>query len=100
MLTSLFFVGNSTYVPSGFAPAQRNRMDTGLIDLRILEAGRPPARLRGMTALLLGRLSRSRLYHEHRVPEFSFSSADGPIAVALDGEVDGHHEHVTFTAAY
>jgi hypothetical protein len=30
MQTSLFFVGNSTYVPSGFTPAQRNRMDTGL----------------------------------------------------------------------
>ena len=41
MQTSMFFLGNSTYLPSGFAPAQRNRIDTGLIDVRILETGRP-----------------------------------------------------------
>ena len=56
METSLFFLGNSTYVPSGFAPAQRNRMDTGLLDVRMLEAGRPLCRLRVVTAVLLGRL--------------------------------------------
>jgi diacylglycerol kinase family enzyme/membrane-associated phospholipid phosphatase len=100
MRTSLLFLGNSTYVPSGFAPVQRNRMDSGLIDVRLLEAGRPLSRLRIMTALVLGRLPRSRLYHEHQVPEFSFSAVDRPIAVALDGEVDGHHTHATFTARY
>ncbi|MGX9790326.1 diacylglycerol kinase family protein [Mycobacterium sp. MMS18-G62] len=100
MQTSLLFLGNSTYVPSGFAPVQRNRMDSGLIDVRILEVGRPLSRLRIMTALVLGRLPRSRLYHEHQVPEFSFSAVDRPVSVALDGEVDGHHTHATFTARY
>ena len=38
--TSLFFLGNSTYLPSGFAPSRRTRMDDGLIDVRILETGR------------------------------------------------------------
>ena len=38
--TSLFFLGNSTYLPSGFAPSRRTRMDDGLIDIRILETGR------------------------------------------------------------
>jgi diacylglycerol kinase family enzyme len=42
--TSLFFLGNSTYLPSGFAPAQRNRIDDGLIDVRILETGDRSAR--------------------------------------------------------
>ncbi|MGO9924726.1 MAG: bifunctional phosphatase PAP2/diacylglycerol kinase family protein [Mycobacterium sp.] len=100
MKTSLFFLGNSTYVPSGFAPVQRNRMDTGLIDVRILEIGRRLSRLRIMTALMLGRLERSRLYHEHHVPEFSFTSVDGPTAVALDGEVDGYHDHASFSVRY
>jgi hypothetical protein len=53
-----------------------------------------------MTALIFGRLERSRLYHEHHVPEFSFSSVDGPTAVALDGEVDGYHEHASFSVRY
>ena len=38
--TSLFFLGNSIYLPSGFAPSRRTRMDDGLIDVRILETGR------------------------------------------------------------
>ena len=37
--TSLFFLGNSTYLPSGFAPARRHKMDDGLMDVRILETG-------------------------------------------------------------
>ncbi|OBI47523.1 bifunctional phosphatase PAP2/diacylglycerol kinase family protein [Mycobacterium sp. E796] len=97
---SLFFLGNSTYVPSGFAPAQRNRMDTGLIDVRILEAGHRFGRLRIMTALVLGRLQRSRLYHEQHVPEFSFTAVDGPTAVALDGELAGYFNDARFRARY
>ncbi len=47
--TSLFFLGNSTYLPSGFAPSRRTRMDDGLIDVRILETGRRFSRLRIVT---------------------------------------------------
>ena len=100
MQTSLFFLGNSTYLPSGFAPAQRNRIDTGLLDVRILETGRPLSRFRIMTALMFGRLERSRLYHEHHVPEFTFSAVDGPTAIAMDGEVDGHHQQFRFSVRY
>ena len=100
MRTALFFLGNSTYRPSGFAPAQRSRIDDGLIDVRILEAGRPFSKLRIMTALVLGRLQRSRLYHEHHVPEFSFTSVDGPTPVAHDGEVSRRYEHASFIVRY
>jgi diacylglycerol kinase family enzyme len=100
MQTSLFFLGNSTYQPSGFAPAQRNRVDDGLIDVRILETGRSFSKIRVMTALLAGRLVRSRLYHEEHVPESSFSCVDGPTAVAFDGEVDGRHQHASYSIRY
>jgi diacylglycerol kinase family enzyme len=59
LLTSLFFLGNSVYMPTGFAPSRRTRMDDGLVDVRILEAGRRWARTRILTALVLGRLERS-----------------------------------------
>jgi undecaprenyl-diphosphatase len=98
--TSLFFVGNSTYQPSGFAPAQRNRIDDGLIDVRILETGHRLSKLRIMTALMLGRLQRSRLYHEVHVPQFSFTCVDGPTAVAHDGEVSGRYQHVDLRVRY
>ena len=98
--TSLFFLGNSTYLPSGFAPAQRNRIDDGLIDVRFLETGRPFSKIRVMAAMMAGRLVRSRLYHEQHVPEFSFSCVDGPTAIAFDGEVDGQHEDASFSVRY
>lgn len=98
--TSLFFVGNSVYLPSGFAPSHRSRMDDGLIDVRILETGRPLARIRILTSLALGRLVRSPLYHEMRVPEFSFKAIDGPTPVAHDGEVEMTLDEATFSVRY
>jgi diacylglycerol kinase family enzyme/membrane-associated phospholipid phosphatase len=98
--TSLFFLGNSTYLPSGFAPSIRTRMDDGLLDVRILETGRPFSRLRILTALILGRLERSPLYHELRVPEFSFAAVDGPTVLARDGEIGSEYGEATFTVRY
>jgi diacylglycerol kinase family enzyme/membrane-associated phospholipid phosphatase len=98
--TSLFFLGNSVYLPSGFAPARRTRMDDGLIDVRILETGRRLSRLRILSALALGRLERSPLYHEMQVPEFSFEAVDGPTPVACDGEVGSAYGQASFTARY
>lgn len=98
--TSLFFLGNSVYLPSGFAPSRRSRMDDGLIDVRILETGRPFATLRLVTSLALGRLVRSPLYHEMRVPEFTFRAVDGPTPLAHDGEVELVLDEATFTVHY
>ncbi len=98
--TSLFFLGNCTYLPSGFAPARRIRMDDGLIDVRILEIGRRFSKVRVLTALLLARLEHSKLYHERQAPEFSFTSLDGPTVIAHDGEVGSAHESASFSAMY
>jgi diacylglycerol kinase family enzyme/membrane-associated phospholipid phosphatase len=98
--TSLFFLGNSTYLPSGFAPSRRTRMDDGLIDVRILETGRRLSTLRIHTGLILGTLERSPLYHEMRVPEFSFTAVDGPTPLARDGEVGIECEEASFSVRY
>lgn len=98
--TSLFFLGNSVYLPSGFAPARRTRMDDGLIDVRILETGRRFSSLRITVSLALGRLEHSPLYHELQVPEFRFTAVDGPIPIAHDGEVDGPCTAARFTTSY
>ncbi|ULE34400.1 bifunctional phosphatase PAP2/diacylglycerol kinase family protein [Mycobacterium sp. IDR2000157661] len=98
--TSLFFLGNSTYLPSGFAPARRTRMDDGLMDIRILETGRRFSRLRILVSVALGRLERSPLYHELRVPEFEFTSVDGPTVLAHDGEVGTRVTKASFKVRY
>lgn len=98
--TSLFFLGNSVYFPSGFAPSLRPRMDDGLIDVRILETGKRFGRLRIATSMLLGRLERSPLYHEMQVPQFHFETVDGPTVLAHDGEVGEPYTEATFTSRY
>jgi diacylglycerol kinase family enzyme/membrane-associated phospholipid phosphatase len=98
--TSLFFLGNATYLPSGFAPSRRHRMDDGLMDVRILETGRRLSKVRILVDLLLGRLTRSPLYHEMRVPEFEFTSVDGPTVVAHDGEVGTELTKAKFSVRY
>lgn len=100
MQTSLFFLGNSAYLPSGFAPSRRTRIDDGLLDVRILETGRRFSKLRILTSLILGRLERSPLYHERQVPEFSFRSLDGPTVIAHDGEIGTEHETASFDVRY
>jgi undecaprenyl-diphosphatase len=98
--TSLFFLGNSTYLPSGFAPSRRTRMDDGLLDIRILETGRRFATMRILAALALGRLEQSPLYHELRVPEFTFRAVDGPTVLAHDGEVGTEVSEASFSVRY
>lgn len=98
--TSLFFLGNSTYLPSGFAPSHRTRIDDGLMDVRILETGRRFSRLGILVSLMLGRLVRSPLYHEMRVPEFHFTAVDGPTVLAHDGEVGTECTEATFSVRY
>ncbi len=98
--TELFFLGNSKYFPSGFAPSQRPRLDDGLIDVRILETGRRFGRLRIATSVALGRLERSPLYHELQVPEFRFVAVDGPTTVAYDGEVGEAVSEASFSVRY
>ncbi|MDG4663195.1 bifunctional phosphatase PAP2/diacylglycerol kinase family protein [Mycobacterium sp. 236(2023)] len=98
--TSLFFLGNSTYLPTGFAPSRRTRMDDGLLDVRILETGKRFSTLRIVTAVAFGRLTRSPLYHELRVPEFAFRSPDGPTVLALDGEVGTELDEASFSVRY
>jgi len=98
--TSLFFLGNSTYLPSGFAPSRRTKMDDGLMDVRILETGRRFSRLRIVSSLALGRLTRSPLYHEMRVPEFTFTAVDGCTELAHDGEIGTECGEASFSVDY
>ncbi len=51
-------------------------------------------------ALALGRLERSPLYHELRVPEFKFTAVDGPTVLAHDGEVGTECTEASFSVRY
>jgi diacylglycerol kinase family enzyme/membrane-associated phospholipid phosphatase len=84
----LLFAGNCTYAPAGFAPSYRPDLADGKLDVRVVDAKPPFARLRLLAAVLMGTLGRSHVYRTWKTSEVELRAADGgPIQVSLDGEV-------------
>ncbi|MFG2449449.1 bifunctional phosphatase PAP2/diacylglycerol kinase family protein [Streptomyces sp. NPDC048512] len=83
----LLFAGNGRYVPEGFAPSYRPRLDDGLLDLRLVAAERRLARTRVVASALVGALRHSRVYDAEHVPWVELSGISGTDTLAYDGEV-------------
>lgn len=84
----LLFLGNSEYQPHGFAPSFRERMDDGLVDLRMLDASGFGATLTILFSLLTGQLGRHNRYHEIHAPSLRIEVLrGGPVRIARDGEL-------------
>jgi diacylglycerol kinase family enzyme/membrane-associated phospholipid phosphatase len=81
------FIGNCRYSPPGFAPAWRSRLDDEVIDVRVVGADSPFARVRLVWAVLTGTLSRTEVYRcEYSRGPVRIRSLDGPMRLARDGE--------------
>ncbi len=93
----LVFVGNGIYRPDGFAPTYRERLDEGLLDLRLVDGKSPFARTRLAGAILTGSLGRSRVYEQTSVKRVRLLSRQGPLSFAHDGEVGTEIVHLTIT---
>jgi diacylglycerol kinase family enzyme len=83
----LVFVGNCRYSPDGFGPSWRDKLDDGLLDVRLVDGKHPWARTRLVLAVLTGQLARCAPYEEWTCERLEVRSLDGPLRVALDGEV-------------
>lgn len=90
----LVFVGNCRYEPEGFGPSWRERLDDGLLDVRLVDGHRPWARTRLVVAVLTGTLSRCAPYEEWVCERLEVRSLDGPLRVAADGETFHAGRHV------
>lgn len=91
----MIFIGNCRYHPSGFAPAWRERLDDGKLDIRIVDANAPLARTRLVASVLTGRLGRSRIYEQRLAERVEVRSLQGPLRLARDGETfDGPERFV------
>jgi undecaprenyl-diphosphatase len=88
----MVFIGNCRYHPDGFGPSWRERLDDGILDIRIVH-GHPWSRTRLLASVLTGTLGRCRVYEQRCVPRMQVRSLDGPLRLARDGEVfDGSNE--------
>ena len=93
----LGWIGNGAYAPEGFAPSWRERLDDGVLDVRLVLGERRLARTRLVIDVLTGRLRHSSVYAERRCESVEIRSLAGPVRLAVDGETfDGP---VRFTVA-
>lgn len=83
----LLFVGNGLYHPRGFVPAVRQRLDSGLLDVRYVRADVRFSRIRFLIGALSGALWRSRTYVQQERTELDVEVLGAPVALATDGEV-------------
>ena len=95
----MVFIGNCRYHPSGFAPSWRERLDDGLLDIRIVDGTRPWSRLRLLASVLTGRLARCGAYEQRHVRSVHVKSLEGPLRLARDGETFEGPEEFTIAKA-
>lgn len=95
----MIFIGNGRYVPSGFAPNRRERLDDPRFDVRVVKAGPRFALARLLAGVLLGRLERSSVYEEWTATELKVRSLQGPLRLARDGETFDGSEAFTIERA-
>jgi undecaprenyl-diphosphatase len=93
----MVFAGNGQYLPLGFAPTARPRLDDGLLDIRIVGAEHPFARTRVALAVLLGTLRWCAPYEGGAAPELTITAPDGLLHLTVDGEFTSVHPQVTIT---
>jgi undecaprenyl-diphosphatase len=90
----LGWIGNGAYAPPGLAPAWREDLADGLLDVRLLHGGRL-ARTRFVFAALLGQLSSLGVYSERRVGSLHLRCLEGSLRLVADGETfDGPEDLV------
>jgi undecaprenyl-diphosphatase len=83
----MFFVGSNAYTPRGFVPRGRRSLDTGVLDVRLLDERHGGS----LTAVLAGALGldlrRRSGYSERLTPEVTVEVLAEPARLACDGEV-------------
>lgn len=85
----LLFAGNCRYQPAGLAPSGRPRLEDGDLDIRIVDASTPLARIRLLAALATGTLATSRVYQYRAATSLTLSSATAELGYCVDGETAG-----------
>jgi undecaprenyl-diphosphatase len=80
------FIGNGQHQPRGFAPSWRPSLDDGVLDVRILSADLPLARVRLLLSILAGRLTTSVAYSQSCVEQLRIRSDHERLTLSRDGD--------------
>jgi undecaprenyl-diphosphatase len=92
----LLFAGNCVYEPPGAAPSYRPDLADGQLDIRMVDGQQPLARTRLIVAVLLGTLSRSRVYRTWTADSVRIAAAGaGEVLLSVDGEAVETESYLT-----
>ena len=81
------FIGNCRYGSRGVAPTWRDRLDDGLLDIRLIGARRHISRTCAVAALLVGHLRLMPDYVAWSAGQVELVGAHGSLRLTRDGEV-------------
>ena len=84
----IVFVGNGRYGEGLLDLADRESLEGHVLDVRVVRADQPLARLRVVAAIVAGRLARSPLVLQRSCQTLALEAHQPTIEVALDGEVE------------
>jgi undecaprenyl-diphosphatase len=83
----ILYIGRGRYYPRDHAPLVRPVLTDGVLDLRMITADEPFARLRLLWAVLTGTVASSGLTHLTETDRITVEPGNGPMVLAVDGEV-------------
>ena len=93
------FIGNGVYRPRGLAPAWREELSAGVLDVQYLRGDVPYARTKAIVLSLLGLVERSPVFGDLQAPKVTIVSKSGPLPAAHDGEVTDPVDQVDLTVS-
>lgn len=93
----MIFIGNGGYSPRGFVPRWRPRLNSGQLDVRLVDSARPGSWWRLLLGALTGDMYRSSRYLETRTPSLTVAIDGPPGYLARDGEVTDAPHSVKFS---
>ncbi|MFB9819507.1 bifunctional phosphatase PAP2/diacylglycerol kinase family protein [Arthrobacter ramosus] len=82
----ILYLGRGRYYPRDLAPLTRPVLDDGVLDIRMVTADEPFARLRLLWAVLTGTVGTSKVTHLSEAAELSIEAIGEPLVIAVDGE--------------
>lgn len=80
------FIGNGRFRAAGISPTRRERLDEGVLDVRLVNAELPWSRTRMLASMLRGRPASSSVYEHWTTSELKIRSMRGRLRLARDGE--------------
>ncbi|MGO4805510.1 bifunctional phosphatase PAP2/diacylglycerol kinase family protein [Arthrobacter sp. 2MCAF15] len=83
----ILYIGRGRYYPRDHAPLVRPVLSDGVLDLRMITADEPFARLRLLWAVLTGTVATSGITHLSETDRITVEPGNGPMVLAVDGEV-------------